>query len=147
MRDGHEEVALELLGLAQAPRHLAEALGEVPDLRPARDVRHVDVVLPLRDLVRDARELEHRPRQATRQIRGEQHRDDEPREQRNREPCEQRQHARRQLVLRLRDDERAEELLPEVERARDREPRAGRSGRLLEQLRNIDGDHCKTPGA
>ena len=51
VRDGHEELALELLGLRELRGHLAEALGEVADLVAARAARDLDVVVPRRDLV------------------------------------------------------------------------------------------------
>ena len=138
VRDRHEEVALELLRLAEPARHLAEAVGEQADLVAARNDGNRDVVVALRDLVGDARELEHRAGQAAREVRREDQRDDEPAEQREREPLEQRHDARRELVLRLRDDERADEdrvaALAEIQRPRDGEPRLVRPGRLEVEL-------------
>ena len=51
VRDRHQEVALELLGLAEPRGHLAEPLGEQADLAGAA-ARHLDVVVAVRDLVR-----------------------------------------------------------------------------------------------
>ena len=44
VRDRHQEVALELLGLAEPRGHLAEAVGELADLAGAA-ARHLDVVV------------------------------------------------------------------------------------------------------
>ena len=46
VRDGHQEVALELLGLGEPRRHLPEALGEVADLTAAAHRRDVHVTRP-----------------------------------------------------------------------------------------------------
>ena len=45
--DGHQEVALELLGLREPGRHLAEPVGQMADLAAARHVGHLDVVVSL----------------------------------------------------------------------------------------------------
>ena len=58
VRDRHEEVALELLGLAEPAGHFAEALGEMPDLAAARNGRNGDVVMAERDLVGHTREVQ-----------------------------------------------------------------------------------------
>ncbi len=47
VRDRHEEVALERLGLGEPLGHLAEPLGEVPDLADRAD-RQLDVVVAAR---------------------------------------------------------------------------------------------------
>ena len=47
VRDGHQEVALELLGLREPRGHLPEPVGQVADLAAARHVRHLDVVVSL----------------------------------------------------------------------------------------------------
>ena len=105
VRHRHQEVPLELLGLAQPSRHLPEALREVADLASARHRGHLDLVVAARDLVGNAREVEHRPCQPPREISRQAQRDDEAAEERERQPPEQRHDARRELVLRLRDDE------------------------------------------
>ena len=64
VRDGHEEVALLLLGVRQARGHLPEAVGKVSDLAPTADPGQIDVVASARDLVRRARQRQHGSRDA-----------------------------------------------------------------------------------
>ena len=95
VRDGHQEVALELLRLREPGRHLAEALGQVADLAAAPHRRDIHVVASLGDLVHRLREREHRLRDPPREVEREHADDDEPDEERDREPREQRDPASR----------------------------------------------------
>ena len=135
---GHEEVPLQLLGLAQPARHLAEAIRQQRHLVAAAHARHRHVVVAARDLVGGARELQHRPRQPARDEHAEDDRDGEAAEQCERDPFEQRNDPRRELVLRLRDDERAVEdqlpVLTELERLGDAQPRLVRPRQLEVEL-------------
>ena len=109
-------------------RHLAEAVGEMADLGAARDVGHLDVVVAERDLVRDARELEHRAREPPREVRREEERDDQAAEQRQPEPREQRHDARlRAGPSASRRRARRRSSRRRVQRLRDREPRLASS--------------------
>src|SRR5262249_36494466 len=69
--------------------------------------------------------------------------DDEPAEQRERQPPEQRRNTRREPVLRLRDQERADErlilALAEVDRLRDREPRLLRAWKTQREVQDTTG--------
>src|SRR5207253_6953104 len=56
VRHGHEEVALPLLRLRETLCHLAQPVGEMPDLTPAPYLGHLDVEAPRRDVVGDVRE-------------------------------------------------------------------------------------------
>jgi hypothetical protein len=107
----------------------------MPDLAAAGDVGNLDVVVALRDLVRGVRELEHRPREATRHVHRKQHRHEQAGEQRQPQALEQRRNTCRQLILRLRDDDGAPEAPAEVERPGDREVRPAGAGRLELELR------------
>ena len=51
VRDGHQEVALQLLRFGELRGHLAEPLGEMPDLAAAGHVGQGNVEPPSRDLV------------------------------------------------------------------------------------------------
>ena len=79
VRDGHQELPLALLGRGEARRHLVEPLREVADLVAAPAGGHAHGVVPGRDLVRGAREREHRPGDLPRQPPGEQARRAAPR--------------------------------------------------------------------
>ena len=59
VRDGEEEVALELVRLLEPGGHRAEALGQVGDLVTAADRRQVHVVAALAQAVGGARQGEH----------------------------------------------------------------------------------------
>ena len=118
VRDRHQEVALQRLGLGEPVRHLAEALASGGRSRPARFSGTVDVVVARRDLVGRAREREHRPHEAPREV---------PREQRRRRAARaapaiasrsiEREHALADVGLLLRDDDRADRpVLPSVDR-------------------------------
>ena len=139
VRHGHEEVPLELLRLAQPARHHGEAVRQQRDLVAAANARNRHAVVAARNLVRRARKLEHGTSQPPRDENTEDHRHQEAAEQRERDPLQQRHHACRELVLRLRHDERAGEnrasaLPAELERLRDREPRLARSRQLEVEL-------------
>ena len=131
--DGHQEVALELLGLREPRGHLAEPVGQVADLATARHVRHLDVVVSLRDAVGGVRQRQHRPRDPAGEVEGERADDDEADEERDRQPREQRQPGLAQLGLRLRDDQIAEDgaaLAAEPDRIRRGQVRPVLAGRL-----------------
>ena len=55
VRDRHEEVPLELLGLREPCRHIAEPLGEMRDLVAPLQLWNGDVVAALGDLVGGSR--------------------------------------------------------------------------------------------
>ena len=146
VRDGHQEVALELLRLGEPRGHLAEAVGEVADLATAGDARHLDAVVAPGDLVGRVREGEHGPGDPAREVEGERAHDHEREEERDREPREQRHPGVAQLVLRLRDDQVAEHgRAARPDRVRGREERPFLPRRLeLEgddpRRREIDAD-------
>ena len=104
----HQEVTLLLVRIRESGGHAAEALSEVADLVATPDVRQRDVVAAARDFVRRCRQREHRLRDPSRQVPGEQACDDDPAEERNREAVDERQQTVRQLGPRFRDDEVAE---------------------------------------
>ena len=110
VRDRHQEVPLELLGLGELRRHLAEAVGEVADLAAAGHRRDLDVVVALGDLVGGVGEREHRLRDPPRQVPGEPADEHDRDRERHRQPPEQRDEPVVQLRLRRRDDERAEHV-------------------------------------
>ena len=60
--DGHQELPLQLFGLRESRRHLAEPLSEVADLVSRGHVRHDHVVPALRHLVGGAGETQDRLR-------------------------------------------------------------------------------------
>ena len=138
VRDGHQEVALELLRLGEPRRHLAEAVGEVADLAAAGDARHLDAVVARRDLVGRVREGEHRPGDPC--ARGRRRARPRPRAP-TRKAIASREssvtQACAQLGLRLRDDQVAEHGRgsPEPDRVRGREERPSLPRRL-----ELEGD-------
>ena len=129
MRDGHEERALELLGLRELRDHPSEPLAQERDLVRAPRLRDLHVVPARRDVFRRAGEHAHRLRQPSREPQEEQPGERDADREREREPAEERQPLLAQLRLRLRDDEPSERLGPldELNRLRRREqPRGSR---------------------
>ena len=110
VRDRHEERALELLGLGELVDHAPEAVAELRDLVAAPRLGDLDLVAPRRDLLRRAREREHRLGQPARQPPEEKSAERDPDRERERQPPEQRQPLLAKLGDRLRDHEPAERL-------------------------------------
>ena len=142
VRDRHQEVALELLGLGELAGHVLEALRQVSDLAAPAQLTHVDVVVARGDLVGGGREREHRPRDAP----GEPHReaadDDDAAEEGEREPRGEGHPLVTDVGVRRRDDERPERgrVRPAgPERVRRREKRTVLAGRRELEVADLAG--------
>jgi len=140
VRDGHEEVPLALLRLAEPGGHLPEAVGEIADLTTAAHLRHRDVVASAGDLVGRLREAEHRLRDPARGVEAEETGDEQAAQDRDGEELHQRHPGVAKLRLRLGDDQDAERRPPHRER-----PGEGREGavvgrREVERLRMAGAD-------
>ena len=123
VRDGHEEVARQLLRLRELRRHVARSAtrGGAISSAAAR-ARQLDAVVAGRDLVGCLRERPSGSTSRARQVQPEQPRDDHAAAERDRRAA--RSASREpavQLRVRLRDDERAEQVLAELERPSDGE--------------------------
>ena len=127
VRDAHQEVPLELVGLTQPYRHLAEPVGHLADLA-ALAARDLDVVAAFGHLVRGLREREDRPREPPGQVPREGARHQDPAQEREREPLDQGVQAVAELGARLRDHEHAEGRAAafRTKRVRDRQIRPSR---------------------
>ena len=90
VRDRHQEVALELLGLLQPRGHLAEPRREMSDLVPAPHRRDIHVVPALRDLVRRFGQRLDRLRDAPAEVKAERRGDSEAHEPGEQQPLDQR---------------------------------------------------------
>ena len=89
------------------------------DLVAAPRLRQLDAVVAGRDLVGSLGELPQRRDEPARQVQPEQPGDDHPAAERDPEPLDQRDGAAVELRVRLRDDERTEEVVAELERPGD----------------------------
>ena len=128
VRDGHQELALALLGRGESRRHLVEALGEVRDLVAAPADRHVHrVVARARSRpTRSARACD-RAADPAREPETEQPGEEAADRERRGEAGDERQPLVADDVLRLGDDDRAERGAVRLEAERLRR-RRGRSG-------------------
>ena len=133
MGDGHQEAPLALRSLRETLGHLAEPVGEMGDLVPRPNPWQLDVVAPLRHLVRGCRECEHRLREPSREVPEESGSDDQAAEERKPDTPDEHQPPVAELCLRLRDDERAERLAAERDRFDDRH-----EGPILSRRRELD---------
>ena len=104
MRNRHQEVALELLGLLEPLGHLAEARRQQADLVVTPDRRELDVVVALRDLVGRFRQRQHRLGDATREVPGQRAGHENPHDPCERQPLDQRHPPVPQLGRGLGDD-------------------------------------------
>ena len=147
VRDRHEEVPLELLGLPQPARHLGEALGEVADLVQALPRRHVHVVVAGGDLVGSTRQREDRLRDAPAQVPRERTRDEDAAEEGEGEPLEERHPLVSQLGSRFRDDEGRQPEALDLERIRHGQERPVLSRRgELERDQVVRLEHSRGDG-
>ena len=89
------------------------------DLVAPRHLRHGDPVVPGRDLVGRIRQREHGLRDPPREIPAERAGDEDPREERRQQPPGERQPALVQARGRSRQDDRAEDLVAELDRPRE----------------------------
>ena len=108
VRDGHQELALALLGGREPRRHLVEPLGEQADLVAAASGRDANRIVPLRDLVGRTGQRQHGAGDPARQPPRERAREQGPDAEGGCEPADERQPLVAQLGPRLRDDDRAE---------------------------------------
>ena len=131
VRDGHQEVPLELLRLREPGRHLPERVGQVGDLVAPGHVRNGYVVIALRDLIGRLGQTANGPRDPSREVPGKRCRDEQADEQGDRHALEQPGDLVAQLSLRRRHHESPERkpLLLEVQRMRDGEELPVLSGR------------------
>ena len=107
MRDRHQEVALHLLDLGKAGRHLAESLAQMTELA-RRVLRNFDVVLAARDRVGRVGQLQDGPHDPVRQVRGQERGDEEAQNARDCEPLDQVVDACADVRLLRRDNNRPE---------------------------------------
>ena len=119
MRNGHEEVARQLLGLGELRRHVGEATRKVRDLVAATRRRQLDAVVPGSHLVGRLRQPSERLGDPAGEVQAEQRRDHDAPAERDREPLQEGDRAAAELRGGLRDDECAEEVVAEAQRPCD----------------------------
>src|SRR5581483_8886291 len=107
VRDGHQEVARQLLRLRELRGHLPEPRGEPLDLAAAAGAGQLDVVATGRDLVRGGGERLEGTRDAAREVDDEETGDRDPDPEGDGELPEQLQPAARERRVGLRDDNRS----------------------------------------
>ena len=118
-RDGHQELPRQLLRLGQLRRHVGESRGELRELVGAARLGHLDPVVAAGDLVGRRREREQWSGDPPREVEAEQAGDEHAPAEGDREPLDQHEPAAAELGVRLRDDERAEHLVADLQRLGD----------------------------
>ena len=121
VRDGHQEVPLQGLGLFELRSHVPEPRRQMADLAAARHLGNSDAVAAGGNLVGRLGQREHRLRDPSREVPAERAGDENSREEGGQEPPDERQHGLVQAGLRSGEDDRSEQLAAELDRAGHRQ--------------------------